>query len=79
MIASASAAAFFTVGQRNEAGPRSRIAGLNGDVLRDRHPLDEPEILVDKSDRQRIRSRMDRFAGEQDLARRRLRRPQPIF
>ena len=52
----------------NKAGPRSRIAGLNGDVLSDRHPLDEPEILVDESDRQRIRSRMDRFAGEQDLA-----------
>ena len=26
----------------NEAGPRSRIAGLNSDVLSDRHPLDEP-------------------------------------
>ena len=41
---------------------------MNSDVLSDRHPLDEPEILVDESDRQRIRSRMDRFAGEQDLA-----------
>ena len=68
MIASAFAAASLHRRPGNEAGPRSRIAGLNRDVLRDRHPFDEPEILVDEGDRQRIRSRMDRLAGEQDLA-----------
>ena len=53
---------------RYEAGPRSRIAGLNRDVLGDRHPFDEAEILVNEGDRQRIRARMGRLAGKQDLA-----------
>ena len=53
---------------RYEADPRPRIAGLNRDVLGDRHPLDEPQILVDEGDRQRIRSGADRLSGIEDLA-----------
>ena len=53
---------------RYEAGPRSGIAGLNRDVLGDRHPFDEPQVLVDEGDRERIRARMGRLAGKQDLA-----------
>ena len=53
---------------RYEAGPRPRIAGLNRDVLGDRHPLDEPQILMDEGDRQRIRSRTDRLSGKEDVA-----------
>ena len=53
---------------RYEAGPRSGIAGLNRDVLGDRHPFDEPQVLMDEGDRERIRAGMGRLAGKQDLA-----------
>ena len=53
---------------RNEAGPRSRIAGLNRDVLCDRHPLDQPQILMDEGDRQRIRPRMGRPSSIEDVS-----------
>ena len=52
---------------RYETGPRSRIAGLDRDVLRDRHPLDESEILMDEGDRERVRFRMGRPSGKQDV------------
>ena len=32
----------------DKAEPEARIAGLNGDVLCDRHPFDEAQILVDE-------------------------------
>ncbi len=53
---------------RNEAGPRSRIAGLNRDVLCDCHPLDQPQILMDEGDRQRIGPRTDQPSSIEDVS-----------
>ena len=50
----------FHFGPRYEARPRPRMAGLNRDVLGNRHPFDQPEILVDEGDWQRIFSRLSR-------------------
>ena len=69
MIASACAAALFTFGHDTRPSPRPRIAGLNGDVLGDRHPFDQPQILVDKGDRQPIRSGLGRPSVKHDVAR----------
>ena len=47
----------------------ARIAGLNRDVLGDRHPFDEAEILMDEGDRAAHRAPdRRRLAGEADLA-----------
>ena len=46
-----------------EAGTRARIAGLNGDVLGDRHPLDEAEILMNERDGQRVDARTGWLSG----------------
>jgi hypothetical protein len=52
-----------------EAERRSRITGLNRDILGHGHPFDEAEILMNEGDRQRIRPGMHGFAGKLDLAR----------
>ncbi len=44
------------------------IAGQHGDVLRDRHGIDETEILVDEGDRQRLRFRSDAAVAIENLA-----------
>ena len=56
MTASAARAASRTRPPRHEAASRTRIAGLDRDVLGDRHPFDEAEVLVDEGDRQRVRA-----------------------
>ena len=50
-----------------ETGTRPRVAGLNRDVLGDCHPFDEAEILMDESDRQRVRPWMGGLSGKHDL------------
>jgi len=52
----------------NDPELRARIAGLNRDVFGDRHPLDEPEILVDERNRSG-RSSLRLPAADPDLAR----------
>ena len=52
----------------NEAEGRARIAGLDGDVLGDRHPVDEAEILVDEGDARGMSARSDGPARQEDLA-----------
>jgi hypothetical protein len=52
---------------RHQAQGRSRIAGLNGDILCDRHPLHETEILMDEGDRQRPRRRTRRPSRKRNL------------
>ena len=54
---------------RYEAAEGPRIAGLDRNVLGDRHPFDEPQILVDEGDRQRILSRLRGPSVKHDLAR----------
>ena len=53
----------------HQAQRRARITGLDCDILGDRHPFDEAEILVNERDRQPVCRGTDRPAVERDLAR----------
>ena len=60
MMASASRRRLVrTCAPGDQAEARARIAGLERDVLGDRHPVDEAEILMDEGDRQRVDARVD--------------------
>ena len=53
----------------DQAKRRARIAGLDRDILADRHPFDEAEILMNERDRQPICRGTHGPSVERDLAR----------
>ena len=46
----------------------ARIAGQDGDILRDRHRVDQAQVLMDEVDRQVVGARNDWAAVDEDLA-----------